>query len=220
KHVLCEKPLALTSADAARMVEACELAGVRLMEAFMYRLHPSWQALRDLVGSGPIGSLLAVHSWFSYFNDQPTNIRNIHEASGGPLYRRGGCVCECDRRRPADAHPARRRRRQPAGDRGDLRSGRARRGSRFTRDPRSGRRRGHVNTGVRAGLRRRPAHVAVVATAVLGAAAVAVGIAGAAGLRLGGPAPAGPTPRFVDETASSALAFTYDGAVELSVGGG
>ena len=77
-----------------------------------------------------------------------------------------------------------------------------------------------MNTGVRAGLRRRPAHVAVVATAVLGAAAVAVGIAGAAGLRLGGPAPAGPTPRFVDETASSALAFTYDGAVELSVGGG
>ena len=92
KHVLCEKPLALTSADAARMVEACELAGVRLMEAFMYRLHPSWQTVRDLVASGRIGRLMAVHSWFSYFNDDPTNIRNIHEAGGGALFDIG-CYC-------------------------------------------------------------------------------------------------------------------------------
>jgi hypothetical protein len=55
---------------------------------------------------------------------------------------------------------------------------------------------------------------------MLGAAAAAVGIAVAAGLHLGGPASAGPTPRFVDETVSSGLAFTYDGPVELSVGGG
>src|SRR3954452_17780243 len=46
KHVLCEKPLALTSADAEEMVRACEAAGVLLMEAFMYRLHPSWAAVR------------------------------------------------------------------------------------------------------------------------------------------------------------------------------
>jgi predicted dehydrogenase len=92
KHVLCEKPLALTAADAERMVEACERSGVRLMEAFMYRLHPSWVAVRELVASGGIGRLLSVQSWFSYFNDDPSNIRNIREAGGGALFDIG-CYC-------------------------------------------------------------------------------------------------------------------------------
>jgi predicted dehydrogenase len=85
KHVLCEKPLALSAADAQRMVDACEAAGVQLMEAFMYRLHPSWQAVRELVASGRIGRLQSVQSWFSYWNDDPTNIRNRAAAGGGAL---------------------------------------------------------------------------------------------------------------------------------------
>jgi len=92
KHVLCEKPLALTVADAERMIAAAERAGVRLMEAFMYRLHPSWVAVRDLVTSGRIGRLTAVQSWFSFYNDDPANIRNIAEAGGGALYDIG-CYC-------------------------------------------------------------------------------------------------------------------------------
>jgi len=67
------------------MVDACDAAGVRLMEAFMYRLHPSWVAVRELVDSGRIGRLQAVQSWFSYFNDDPSNIRNIREFGGGAL---------------------------------------------------------------------------------------------------------------------------------------
>jgi len=86
KHVLCEKPLAMTARDAERMIEAAERAGVQLMEAFMYRHHPSWVAARDLVSSGRIGRITAVHSWFSYYNDDPANIRNILEAGGGALY--------------------------------------------------------------------------------------------------------------------------------------
>jgi predicted dehydrogenase len=86
KHVLCEKPLAMTAADAERMVEACRAAGVRLMEAFMYRQHPSWLAVRQLVASGRIGRLTAVQSWFSYFNDDPDNIRNIQAFGGGALF--------------------------------------------------------------------------------------------------------------------------------------
>jgi predicted dehydrogenase len=85
KHVLCEKPLALSAADAQAMVDAAEASGVRFMEAFMYRLHPSWIAVRELVASGRIGRLTAVQSWFSYFNDDPSNIRNMVEAGGGAL---------------------------------------------------------------------------------------------------------------------------------------
>jgi predicted dehydrogenase len=92
KHVLCEKPLALTADDAERMAVACREAGVLLMEAFMYRLHPSWLAARRLVAEGRIGRLTAVQSWFSYFNEDAANIRNIAAAGGGALYDIG-CYC-------------------------------------------------------------------------------------------------------------------------------
>ncbi len=86
KHVLCEKPLALTAVEAEAMIDACREAGVLLMEAFMYRLHPSWVAVREIVASGRIGRLRAIDSWFSYFNDDPADIRNIAAAGGGALY--------------------------------------------------------------------------------------------------------------------------------------
>jgi predicted dehydrogenase len=93
KHVLCEKPLAVTTADARAMVEAADAAGVRLMEAFMYRLHPMWDTVAELIASGRIGALQHVHSWFSYFNDDPDDIRNQVAAGGGGLLDIGGyCV--------------------------------------------------------------------------------------------------------------------------------
>jgi predicted dehydrogenase len=92
KHVLCEKPLATTSTDAERMIQACEAEGVLLMEAFMYRLHPTWEAVTSLVASGRIGELKTVQSWFSYFNDDPGDIRNLVETGGGALYDIG-CYC-------------------------------------------------------------------------------------------------------------------------------
>src|SRR3546814_9047571 len=51
KHVLCEKPLALTADEAQAMIDGCRAAGVRLMEAFMYRLHTSWVAVHEMVRS-------------------------------------------------------------------------------------------------------------------------------------------------------------------------
>lgn len=85
KHVLCEKPLALTAADGQRMVDASTENGVVFMEAFMYRLHPTWQTALDIVRSGRIGELVTVQSWFSYYNDDPSNIRNIADYGGGAL---------------------------------------------------------------------------------------------------------------------------------------
>jgi predicted dehydrogenase len=92
KHVLCEKPLAMSAAQAAEMAAAAEAAGVQLAEAFMYRHHPSWVEALQLVHAGAIGELQAVQSWFSYFNDDPANIRNRLEHGGGAVMDIG-CYC-------------------------------------------------------------------------------------------------------------------------------
>ncbi len=86
KHVLCEKPLALTSADVRRMIDHCERAGVALMEGFMYRLHPLWRTVTGLVAGGKVGDVRAIQTVFSYLNDDPTNIRNDASAGGGALF--------------------------------------------------------------------------------------------------------------------------------------
>jgi predicted dehydrogenase len=86
KHVICEKPLAMTADDAQRMVDVARESGLHLMEAFMYRHHPTWVAALDLVAAGRIGTLTAVQSWFSYFNDDAANIRNVLEYGGGALF--------------------------------------------------------------------------------------------------------------------------------------
>jgi predicted dehydrogenase len=85
KHVLCEKPLALTEAEGAGMAAAAERAGVLLMEGFMYRFHPGWELLRKLVLAGRIGEPRAITGWFSYYNDDEANIRNIAAVGGGAL---------------------------------------------------------------------------------------------------------------------------------------
>jgi predicted dehydrogenase len=85
KHVLCEKPLAMSAAQAEEMVEGCATAGVKLAEAFMYRHHASWVEAVRRVRDGAIGRLQAVQTWFSYFNDDPKNIRNRPEHGGGAV---------------------------------------------------------------------------------------------------------------------------------------
>jgi predicted dehydrogenase len=85
KHVLCEKPLALDTTEAAAMIEGCRRAGVVLMEAFMYRVHPLWTRVHELVNAGSIGELQAIQAFFSYRNLDPENIRNIAEYGGGAL---------------------------------------------------------------------------------------------------------------------------------------
>ncbi len=84
-HVLCEKPIGMSSGEAREMSAAAEETGKVLIEAFMYRLQPAWQAAVELVDTGRIGELMAVRSWFSYFNDDPDNIRNIARFGGGGL---------------------------------------------------------------------------------------------------------------------------------------
>ena len=85
KHILCEKPLAMSSAQGLEMASACDDAGVKLQEAFMYRHHPTWVDVVHRVRSREIGRLQSVQSAFSYFNDDPRNIRNRMENGGGAM---------------------------------------------------------------------------------------------------------------------------------------
>jgi predicted dehydrogenase len=85
KHVLCEKPISLTVAEAETMLAVRARTGVKIGEAFMVRLHPQWIRLRQLLDQGCIGELRAVAGFFSYFNINPANIRNQVNAGGGAL---------------------------------------------------------------------------------------------------------------------------------------
>jgi predicted dehydrogenase len=86
KHVLCEKPVALDADGARELVEARDRHGVSIQEAFMVRTHPQWLVAREIVRSGRIGELRVVQSSFSYFNDDPNNVRNVAELGGGGIY--------------------------------------------------------------------------------------------------------------------------------------
>ena len=86
KHVLCEKPLGLNTADVAHLVDtAAQYPNLKVMEAFMYRFHPQWQRSHQLVTNGSIGQLRTIHSHFSYNNREPENIRNNLDMGGGAL---------------------------------------------------------------------------------------------------------------------------------------
>jgi predicted dehydrogenase len=84
KHVLCEKPIALTSTEAQTLVEAAHRhPSLNVVEAFMYPHHPQWQRALSIVKRGGIGTLRSIQSFFSYFNDDATNIRNQADIGGG-----------------------------------------------------------------------------------------------------------------------------------------
>jgi len=87
KHVLCEKPLALSEREARTMFEAAGKAGVLLMEAFMYRFHPRFESALDLLRSGEIGDVLTVRSAFTFlFTSSAEDYRWGKAMGGGALY--------------------------------------------------------------------------------------------------------------------------------------
>lgn len=85
KHVLCEKPIALTAEEARTLLAARDQAGLKVGEAFMVRTHPQWLFTRELIASGRLGQLRSIVGFFSYFNRDPANIRNIPAYGGGAL---------------------------------------------------------------------------------------------------------------------------------------
>ena len=92
KHVLCEKPLACDSRQAAEMVEACSTHGVLLMEGFDHRFHPQNLQIKRLIDSGRIGKVLRMTAVHSADRPSPGDIRLSQELFGGILMDKG-CYC-------------------------------------------------------------------------------------------------------------------------------
>lgn len=86
KHVLCEKPIAMDVKEAEELLEATKkYPDLKVMEAFMYRFHPQWELVKSWIKDGQIGEIQTIHSIFTYYNDDPDNIRNKADIGGGGL---------------------------------------------------------------------------------------------------------------------------------------
>ncbi|MEO5911242.1 MAG: Gfo/Idh/MocA family oxidoreductase [Pelobium sp.] len=93
KHVLCEKPIGMNAAEAKiLMQESKKYPQLKVMEAFMYKFHPQWIKVKELVKSGTIGKVKNIETTFTYNNKDEQNIRNIASAGGGALMDIG-CYC-------------------------------------------------------------------------------------------------------------------------------
>ncbi len=93
KHVLCEKPLAMSVEEAGQLIAAARAhPGTTVMEAFMYRFHPQWKKVHELLRDGALGEVRSIHSVFFYYNVNPADIRNQDGIGGGGLLDIG-CYC-------------------------------------------------------------------------------------------------------------------------------
>jgi predicted dehydrogenase len=83
KHVLCEKPIAITAKEAAKLKKAPKK--IMIAEAFMVRHNPQWIDARKRVKAGEIGDVVAIQCLFSYFLRDPKNVRNMADIGGGGM---------------------------------------------------------------------------------------------------------------------------------------
>jgi predicted dehydrogenase len=85
KHVLCEKPIALSAEEARSLLAARDATGVQVAEAFMVQSHPQWREVKRLIDDGRIGTLRLVSGHFSYYRRDPNDIRSNPDWGGGAL---------------------------------------------------------------------------------------------------------------------------------------
>ncbi len=105
KHILCEKPVALDATELERVLEAVRKADVFFMEGFMYRFHPQWDLVHQLITEGRVGEVRALHASFCYnMGVALGNIRQSKPAAGGGLMD-VGCYCLSAIRQIVGAEP-------------------------------------------------------------------------------------------------------------------
>lgn len=92
KHVLCEKPLCLASAQIRQLIKVRDATGLLIEEAFVFRNHPQWTAIRRFIDEGAIGNVRAVHGTMAIQIHDPKNSRNNPSTGGGALYDLGSYI--------------------------------------------------------------------------------------------------------------------------------
>ena len=93
KHILCEKPLAMSHQEAQAVVQAARRHNVFLMEAFMYRCHPQTARLVELIASQPIGEIKLIRATFSFSFPYDPQSRLLNAELGGGGILDVGCYC-------------------------------------------------------------------------------------------------------------------------------
>lgn len=86
KHILCEKPLVLQTEEIKELIRERDKKKVKVGEAFMVHTHPQWVDTANRIKKGELGKLKVIQGFFSYFNDDPGNIRNVKSYGGGGLW--------------------------------------------------------------------------------------------------------------------------------------
>src|SRR5690625_2117874 len=86
KHILCEKPAALNTAEVMEMKKACEENQVIFMEAFMYHFHPQHERVREIIESGEIGEIKYMRAAFSFYLGKRENNIKMNKEGGGSIY--------------------------------------------------------------------------------------------------------------------------------------
>ncbi len=86
KHVLCEKPLALTLAEVDEMTSTAKETGKVLAEAFMYRHHAQTLKVKEIVDSGALGKIQLIKGSFTFTLTREGNYRQIKEMGGGSIW--------------------------------------------------------------------------------------------------------------------------------------
>jgi predicted dehydrogenase len=86
KHVLCEKPLALTLAEVEAMTAASSRTGKAIAEAFAYRAHPHMRKIKEIINSGKLGKIKMVHGSFTFVMTKADDIRWDPAMGGGALW--------------------------------------------------------------------------------------------------------------------------------------
>lgn len=92
KHVLCEKPLAMNNQDCEEIAHKADATGLKVLEGFMYRFHPRFEKLHELLAAEAVGQVTFIHVAHSFAADGDDNIRWFKGLGGGALFD-AGCYC-------------------------------------------------------------------------------------------------------------------------------